>query len=91
MRMAAPARRRQFSAGTHVKVYARTLLSRTNAYPRASRQRRGGLGRPRAAGRLLLKADYPRAIDHYIDYFGGGPALRFGQGAEQRLRLPLGR
>jgi hypothetical protein len=27
--------------------------------------------RARDARRLLFKADHPRGIDHYIDYFGG--------------------
>jgi hypothetical protein len=34
--------------------------------------------RARQARRLLFKADRPRAIDRYIDYFGGAGAVRAG-------------
>ncbi|HEY7521536.1 MAG TPA: hypothetical protein VIE36_24865 [Methylomirabilota bacterium] len=34
-------------------------------------QKAATLARARNARRLFFKADHPRAIDQYIDYFGG--------------------
>ena len=34
-------------------------------------QKSAAFRRAREARRLFFKADRPRAIDHYIDYFGG--------------------
>lgn len=33
---------------------------------------RSGGSRPQPAAQDLYKRDHPRAIDHYIDYFGAG-------------------
>ncbi|HXH85069.1 MAG TPA: hypothetical protein VNN07_19325 [Candidatus Tectomicrobia bacterium] len=34
-----------------------------------------GGSRPQPAAEDFYKRDHPRAIDHYIDYFGGGGAV----------------
>ena len=41
------------------------------AQPRIATQKPAASTRTREAHRLFFKADHPRAIDRYIDYFGG--------------------
>ena len=47
--------------------------------------------RRREARRLLFKVDRPRAIDRYIDYFGGAGAASTATGDDLCRETPLER
>jgi hypothetical protein len=42
-----------------------------HAHSTHAAQKSAAYTRTREARRLFFKADHPRAIDHYIDFFGG--------------------